>query len=112
MKLKCGTEQNVIDCGVFVMMHMEQYGGEALKNWKFEFPKEGKEQELEIIRMRIKYATKMLMHELNIHREMISEETFEFAKKHIDKALMQKMIREDIDKKKEEQAREHAASAK
>ncbi|PWA39607.1 hypothetical protein CTI12_AA570290 [Artemisia annua] len=46
MKLKWGTKQNVIDCGVFIMMHMEPYGGEALKNWKFEFPKEGKEQEL------------------------------------------------------------------
>ncbi|PWA63421.1 hypothetical protein CTI12_AA349270 [Artemisia annua] len=112
MKLKWATKQNVIDCGVFVMMHMEHYGGEALKNWKFDFPKEGNNQELEIIRMRIKYATKMLMHELNIHRGMINEEAFEFAKKHTDKAMMQKMIREEIDKKKEEQAREHVASAK
>ncbi|PWA89316.1 ulp1 protease family, C-terminal catalytic domain-containing protein [Artemisia annua] len=112
MKLKWGTKQNVIDCGVFVMMHMEQYGGKTLKNWKFDFPKEGQDQKLEIIRMRIKYATKMLMHELNIHREKINQETFEFASKNTDKALMQSMIREEIDKKQEEQARDHVASAK
>ncbi|PWA77952.1 hypothetical protein CTI12_AA221230 [Artemisia annua] len=112
MKLKWGTKQNVIDCGVFVMMHMEQYGGETLKNCKFDFPKEGQDQELEIIRMRIKYATKMLMHELNIHREKINQETFEFASNNTDKALMQSMIREEIDKKQEEQAKDHVASAK
>ncbi|PWA54497.1 ulp1 protease family, C-terminal catalytic domain-containing protein [Artemisia annua] len=112
MKLKWGTKQNVIDCGVFVMMHMEEYGGEALKNWKFDFPKEGQDQQLEIIRMRIKYTTKMLMHELNIHREKINQETFEFASKNTDKALMQSMIREEIDKKKEDQDRDHVASAK
>ncbi|PWA36928.1 hypothetical protein CTI12_AA594900 [Artemisia annua] len=86
MKLKWGTKQNVIDCG--------------------------QDQELEIIRMRIKYATKMLMHELNIHREKINQETFEFASNNTDKALMQSVIREEIDKKQEEQARDHVASAK
>ena len=111
MKLKWGTKQTVIDCGIFVMMHMEHYGGEALKNWNFEFPKEGKDQELEIIRMRIKYAAKMLTHELNNHREMINEEAFEFAKKHTNKEDLQKFIRQEIDKKKEEQARDHVASA-
>ena len=112
MKLKWGTTQNVIDCGIFVMMHMEHYGGETLKNWNFEFPKEGKAQEMEIIRMRIKYAAKMLTHELNNHREMINEEALEFAKKHTNKEELQKLIREEIGKKKEEQAKEHVASAK
>ena len=65
MKVKWATKENVIDYGIFLMMHMEQYGGETAKNLNLEFPKEGKEQEMEIIRLRIKYDTKMLMHELN-----------------------------------------------
>lgn len=111
MKVKWATKENVIDCGIFVMMHMEHYGGETANNWNLEFPKEGREQEMEIIRMRIKYATKMLMHELNIHRQKMSEEGFEFAQKYTDKALKQQMIREEIEKKKKEQAAERVASA-
>ena len=111
MKLNWGTKENVIDCGVFLMMHMEHYEGETAKNWKLEFPKEGADQEMAIIRMRAKYATKMLMHELNIHREKMSEETHEFARTYTDKALKQKMIRDAIDKKIEEQAKEHVKSA-
>lgn len=53
----------------------------------------------------------MLTHELNNHREMINEEAFEFAKKHTNKEELQKLIRQEIDKKKEEQAKGHVASA-
>ena len=111
MKLKWATTENVIDCGIFLMMHMEHYGGESAKNWTLEFPKEGKEQEMEIIKLRVKYATKMLMHELNIHKEKMSDEAFEFARKYTDKAEKQEMIKEAIDKKKVEQAQDHVASA-
>ncbi|PWA75107.1 hypothetical protein CTI12_AA228290 [Artemisia annua] len=91
---------------------MKKYDGETAKNWNLELPKEGREQEIEIIKIRIKYATKMLMHELNIHREKMSEEAFEFARKYTDKAMKQEMIREEIEKKKKEQAAERVASAK
>lgn len=111
MKMKWATKENVIDCRIFVMMHMEHYGGENQKNWNLDFPKEGREQEIQIIKLRMKYATKMLMHELNIHRQKMSEETFEFARKNTDKAMKEKMIRAEIEKKKKEQAEEHVASA-
>ena len=112
MKLKWATKENVVDCGIFLMMHMEQYEGETAKNWNLDIAKEGRDQEIEIIRIRIKYATKILMHELNIHREKMSEEAFEFARKHPDKAMKQDMIREQMEKKKKEQAAERVASAK
>ena len=111
MRVNWATKENVIDCGIFVMMHMEHYNGETAKNWNLEFPKEGKDQEMEIIKIRIKYVTKMLMHDLNIHREKMNQEAFEFAAKYTDKAAKQQMIREAIDKKKKEQAADHVASA-
>ncbi|PWA40730.1 hypothetical protein CTI12_AA560200 [Artemisia annua] len=112
MKVKWATNENVIDCGIFLMMHMEQYDGETAKNWNLDLPKEGREQEIQIIKLRIKYATKMLMHELNIHREKMSEEAFEFARKYTDKAMKQEMIMAELEKKKKEQAAERVASAK
>ena len=111
MRVNWATKENVIDCGIFVMMHMEHYNGETAKNWNLEFPKEGKDQEMEIIKIRIKYVTKMLMHDLNIHREKMNQEAFEFAAKYTDKAAKQQMIREAIDKKKKDQAADHVASA-
>ncbi|PWA41512.1 Peptidase C48, SUMO/Sentrin/Ubl1 [Artemisia annua] len=54
MKVKLATKENVIDCGIFLMMHVEQYDGETAKNWNLELPKEGREQEIEIIKIRIK----------------------------------------------------------
>lgn len=111
MKVNWATKENVIDCGIFVMMHMEHYNGETAKNWKLEFPKEGREQEVEIIKIRIKYVTKMIMHDLNIHKEKMNLEAFEFAAKYTDKAAKQQMIREAIERKKKEQAEDHVASA-
>ncbi|PWA77955.1 hypothetical protein CTI12_AA221260 [Artemisia annua] len=54
MKVKWATKENVIDCGIFLMMHMEQYDVETAKNWNLELPKEGREQEIEIIKIIIK----------------------------------------------------------
>nr|GFC06282.1 hypothetical protein [Tanacetum cinerariifolium] len=34
-KLKWQTSNNHVDCGVFAMIHMENYVGDAAKNWEF-----------------------------------------------------------------------------
>ncbi|PWA40472.1 hypothetical protein CTI12_AA560510 [Artemisia annua] len=40
MKLKWGTKSNEVDCGVFLMMHMENYNGEIATKWNLGFPTE------------------------------------------------------------------------
>ncbi|GKD92193.1 ulp1 protease family, C-terminal catalytic domain-containing protein [Tanacetum coccineum] len=40
LRPKWGTEENNTDCGVFLMMHMENYNGENARNWNPEFPTE------------------------------------------------------------------------
>lgn len=68
MNLKWKTKENHCDCGVFAMMHMEQYCGEASSKFDCGLAEEGSVQNMQLLRLRIKYAAKMLLHEQNIHR--------------------------------------------
>nr|GEW74799.1 protein FAR1-related sequence 5 [Tanacetum cinerariifolium] len=54
------------------MMHMEHYNEETVKNWNLEFSTEEEGNRLDIIKMRVRLATKILSHEINIHQEKIS----------------------------------------
>ncbi|GKA44613.1 ulp1 protease family, C-terminal catalytic domain-containing protein [Tanacetum coccineum] len=108
---KWGTTENDTDCGIFLMMHMEHYNGETEKNWNLEFPTEKQGNTLDIIKMRVRLATKILSHEINIHREKISTEAQEFARRNTDKESRKKMINEAIKTKKEKQESERVQSA-
>ncbi|GJV20198.1 ulp1 protease family, C-terminal catalytic domain-containing protein [Tanacetum coccineum] len=61
---------------------------------------------LDIIKMRVRLTTKILSHELNIHREKISTEAQEFARLNTNKNLRKKMIKEAIKTMKEKQESE------
>ena len=111
MKIKWGTKNNEVDCGVFLMMHMENYNGEPASKWNFGFPTEEEGQSMEMIKMRMKIATKMLMHDANKNRKMMSDHAHEFAKKYTDKEEKQLLIRENMKKKKAEQETNRVASA-
>lgn len=80
MKLKWGTKKNDVDSGVFSMLHMESYMGQAVASWKVGLSIESREQELEIHSLRLKYATKLLCHELNLHKKKMVDLAFEFDK--------------------------------
>ncbi|GJT40802.1 ulp1 protease family, C-terminal catalytic domain-containing protein [Tanacetum coccineum] len=108
---KCGTTENDTDCDIFLMMHMEHYNRETAKNWNLEFPTEKQGNTLDIIKMRVRLATKILSHEINIHREKISTEAQEFARRNTDKESRKKMIKEAIKTKKEKQGSERVQSA-
>ncbi|GKC31198.1 ulp1 protease family, C-terminal catalytic domain-containing protein, partial [Tanacetum coccineum] len=108
---KWGTTENNTDCGIFLMMHMEHYNGETAKNWNLEFPTEKQGNTLDIIKMRVRLTTKILSHEINIHREKTSTEAQEFARLNTDKDSRKKMINEAIKKKKEKQESEKVQSA-
>ena len=40
LQMKWRTENNVLDCGIFAMNHMETYMGNGLKNWDCKFATE------------------------------------------------------------------------
>ncbi|PWA79108.1 ulp1 protease family, C-terminal catalytic domain-containing protein [Artemisia annua] len=65
LRLGCMTKNNVIDCGVFAMRHMETYlfGGEY--DDLCEFRREGKEQQHQLDELRCKYAAKILLADIN-----------------------------------------------
>ncbi|PWA53295.1 Peptidase C48, SUMO/Sentrin/Ubl1 [Artemisia annua] len=79
-RLKWSTRSNYRDCGVFSMLHMESYMGEAPSKWDCGLVAESKEQFDMLRRLRFKFATKMLLHELNVHREKMLDEAKEFDK--------------------------------
>ncbi|PWA46454.1 hypothetical protein CTI12_AA511590 [Artemisia annua] len=79
-RLKWSTRSNYRDCGVFAMLHMESYMGEAPSKWDCRLVAESKEQFDMLRRLRFKFATKMLLHELNVHREKMLDEAKEFDK--------------------------------
>ncbi|GJT07368.1 ulp1 protease family, C-terminal catalytic domain-containing protein [Tanacetum coccineum] len=108
---KWGTTKNDTDCGIFLMMHMEHYNGETANNWNLKFPTEKQGNTLDIIKMRVRLATNILSHEINIHQEKISTEAQEFARRNTNKDLRKKMINEAIKKKKEKQEFERVQSA-
>ncbi|PWA90245.1 hypothetical protein CTI12_AA102600 [Artemisia annua] len=84
-RLKWSTRSNYQDCGVFAMLHMESYMGEAPSKWDCGLVAESKEQFDMLRRLRFNFATKLLLHEHNVHREKMLDEAKEFDK--VDAAL-------------------------
>ncbi|PWA86086.1 hypothetical protein CTI12_AA142780 [Artemisia annua] len=64
MQMKWRTKNNHVDCGVFLMLHMESYHG--LKNWECGLHLESDKQKRQLDLLRSKYATKILLSELNL----------------------------------------------
>ncbi|PWA99037.1 hypothetical protein CTI12_AA013040 [Artemisia annua] len=61
--LKWKTKNNFIDCGVFTMLHMDNYTGEAPGKWDCGLVAESKEQSDQLRVLRFKLATKILLRE-------------------------------------------------
>ncbi|PWA68285.1 ulp1 protease family, C-terminal catalytic domain-containing protein [Artemisia annua] len=74
LRLGCMTKNNVIDCGVFAMRHMETYlfGGEY--DDLCEFRREGKDQQHQLDELRCKYAAKILLADINNKKADFEEE--------------------------------------
>ncbi|GKC46760.1 ulp1 protease family, C-terminal catalytic domain-containing protein [Tanacetum coccineum] len=111
LRPKWGTKENNTDCGVFLMMHMENYNGENARIWNLEFPTEEKGNKYDIIKMRMRFAAKMLTHEINIHREEISKQALEFVDRNKEKKAREVLLLEAIRVKKQKQDSERVSSA-
>lgn len=82
MKVKWHTTNNNIDCGVFAMCHMETYMGQPDENWNCDLPVESNEQSVKLRRLRMRYASKILTHEINSHAERNMKLATDFIKKY------------------------------
>ncbi|GKD01272.1 ulp1 protease family, C-terminal catalytic domain-containing protein, partial [Tanacetum coccineum] len=77
-KLKWSTTKNHVDCGVFLMIHMESYIGEPAARWNVGLCTESHMQDSLLRRMRYKIAAKILLHELNIHSQKMFDLAYKF----------------------------------
>lgn len=59
------TESNFLDCGIFVMRHMECYKGNGLADFNTHFNTEENGQQKQLDDLRRKYLAKMLLSDFN-----------------------------------------------
>jgi len=78
MKIRWHTNNNHVDCGIFAMRHMECYMGQPDENWSCDLPNESGEQVVMLRRLRHRYASKILSHEMNRHSKMNLEQATKF----------------------------------
>ncbi|GJX60660.1 RNA-directed DNA polymerase, eukaryota [Tanacetum coccineum] len=79
-KLKWNTKANFHDCGIFTMLYMETFNGRPAANWDCGLPVELQLQRDMLRRLRFKFATKILLHEINVHAEKMLELAKDFDK--------------------------------
>jgi len=78
MKIEWNKENNFVDCGVFAMCHMESYMGEAEVEWHTGIQTENQKNLL--TGLRIKYASKILTHDVNMYANDNIKSAKEFNK--------------------------------
>nr|GEX51411.1 hypothetical protein [Tanacetum cinerariifolium] len=79
-KLKWRTSGNFHDCRVFTMLHMESFNDETAAKWDCGlFVKSGLQCDM-LRRLRFKFSTKILLHEINVHSKKMIELANEFDK--------------------------------
>nr|GEU33418.1 hypothetical protein [Tanacetum cinerariifolium] len=69
LKMKWKTTKEKIDCGVYMIMHMELYEGSTAAQWKTGLlPKNDKNHQMQMDTLRSRIAAKLLLHKVNNHR--------------------------------------------
>ena len=82
MKMRWMTEDNNVDCGVFTMLHMEKYMGQAEGKWDCELPLESDVQKLLMWKLRTRFASKILSHQMNSLANKMLKNANTFMNKH------------------------------
>ncbi|GJZ55627.1 hypothetical protein Tco_0610820 [Tanacetum coccineum] len=80
----------------------EHYNGETEKSCIMDFPTEEEGQALEMKKMGIRLATKIMTHDINTQRQQMSDKAYAFAKKHTDTKMKRDIINVAISKRKKE----------
>ncbi|CAI9263510.1 unnamed protein product [Lactuca saligna] len=74
------TINNIIDCGVFTMHHMETYMGGSMNEFKARFKNESSAQDDQLVKLRTKYLYKIITHEYNVRKDYVLQKVDEFHK--------------------------------
>ncbi|KAI3825097.1 hypothetical protein L1987_06573 [Smallanthus sonchifolius] len=80
MEMPWQTLENNIDCGVYMMRHIETFKGTAAKDCQYGLTNESEKQQHELNDLRRKYVTKMLLHDINISKEFIISKLKDYLK--------------------------------
>nr|GEW76456.1 ulp1 protease family, C-terminal catalytic domain-containing protein [Tanacetum cinerariifolium] len=100
LKMKWKTGKNKIDSGLYMMMHMKLYQGEPASNWKSDIVQENnRDYDMQMTSMRMRYKTKILMHEMNTKRGSMSGYAKKFSKDNKDEENVKKMVENAINRK-------------
>ncbi|GJU32122.1 peptidase C48, SUMO/sentrin/Ubl1 [Tanacetum coccineum] len=84
LKMKWKTKKEKIDCGLYMIMHMELYEGSTAVQWKTGLlPENDKNHQMQMDNLRLRIAAKILLHEVNIYHKKMSD----YAKKMTESAL-------------------------
>ncbi|GKD04125.1 hypothetical protein Tco_1179099 [Tanacetum coccineum] len=76
--MKWKTKKEKIDCGLYMIMHMELYEGSTAAQWKTGLlPENDKNHRMQMDNLRSRIAAKILLHEVNIYQKKMSD----YAKK-------------------------------
>ncbi|PWA96131.1 hypothetical protein CTI12_AA041350 [Artemisia annua] len=95
MKMPWQTKNNFIDCGIFAMRHMETYSGK--KDFDAGFVKEGAEQDQQIVDLRKKYLSKILLSDYNETKHVVESEVEEYHRLPLnEKRTLQQMSKKNI----------------
>nr|GEY87994.1 ulp1 protease family, C-terminal catalytic domain-containing protein [Tanacetum cinerariifolium] len=78
--LKWRTSESFHDCGVFTMLHMESFNGETASKWDCRLSVESGLQCDMLRRLRFKFATKILLHNISVHTKKMLKLANEFDK--------------------------------
>ncbi|KAL8210949.1 hypothetical protein R6Q57_005386 [Mikania cordata] len=74
-KMPWRTSHNHVDCGVFLMRHMETFQGNDKKKYDAGFAlEEDKLQKKQLVGLRRKYAAKILLHDVNEAKSVVLTE--------------------------------------
>ncbi|PWA70009.1 hypothetical protein CTI12_AA293640 [Artemisia annua] len=75
---------NHIECGVFAMIHIESYIGQAASKWDVGLCAESEKQKSMLKHMRFKIATKILLHEENVQAQKMYDLAISFQNEYDD----------------------------
>lgn len=82
------TLKNTVDSGIFMMRHMETYKGTSINAWKCGLTAESEAQNSQLTDLRVKYVAKILLADINKHKEFVISEIRDYVKLSIEERAM------------------------
>ncbi|XP_019176284.1 PREDICTED: uncharacterized protein LOC109171666 [Ipomoea nil] len=76
MKMPWRDAQNKMDCGIFLMRHLETFRGQTQAEWQCGLHKNNKDQ---LNKLRVRYLAAMIMSDVNEHKERNIQQAAEFG---------------------------------